>query len=269
MSHDSEQVAVYPRMGARKIQVSSDLGLHDIMLHLDICQCFIIYDPLVSSMITFSETSLNVTYSFSSNIPSNTADESSGSVLADKKPRLAFVCIEEQPVDEPKIFMLAPGVAFSGLIVTDREKVLITERGLPLDTQSLVMELDEVGGLEAKREKQGGEILQLVQTIGKVNKDDDNQTNAPQLMECIEASTLEMKTRQKEQQANVRQELQRCYEEYKKEVKGRDQQFKALQQEELRLDQRHQAILDELRRQEQQHEEIQQLLHTYKTRDQA
>jgi len=110
--------------------------------------------------------------------------------------------------------MLAPGVAFSEPMVTDRVR---TERELPLDTQSLITKLEH-DVEEAKREKQGEAMLQLVQTVNR------DQTNASQLMEYIQESTLEMQTRQKEQET-THQELQRRYEENKKEMLGRDQQY--------------------------------------------
>jgi hypothetical protein len=63
MSHDDELVFIYFMMGTRKIQVPSGLGLQDIMLNLDIRHAsFIIYDPLVASVITFGGISLDVKY---------------------------------------------------------------------------------------------------------------------------------------------------------------------------------------------------------------
>jgi hypothetical protein len=181
-------------------------------------------------------------------------------VSADEKSTLAFVA---QPADEPNmlcrqslIYMLAPGVAFSEPMVTDREKVL--------DTQSLLTKLEhEVEGLEAKMEKQG----KLMQKI-KEASDDNDLTNSSQMVERIEESTLEMQKKQKERET-IRQELimkHSCDE--NKEMQGRELQLKEIK-EDLRLDQRYQATLDVLLRQEQKYEAIQQKLHAYKIRDRA
>ncbi len=232
MSHDREQVFIYSRMCVKKIQVSSSLSLHEIMSNLDIRQHHIMYDPLVSSVITYSEMALNVKCSFSSNISFNTArvPKSSDSVT---KSMFAFICPEEQSAAEPKIYMVPLGV-----------KPIVTNREL----------LDEIA---SKREEQ------LVQKIWEVGKDDDYQTGASQ----FEESALEMQKRQKEQETSQRElesryeehkkELGRRFEENKREMQGHYKLFEAVQKE---LDQQHQATLDELRRQDQQYEAIQEKL---------